>query len=100
MDCVVGLPCSRDRYDSIWTNYGQVNQVSSYLPIKATHSVAKLATLYMERIMCLHGVPISIVFDRGSILPLGFGRSRKKQWAPDLILVLLSILRQMINLGE
>ena len=79
---IVGLPHSRNGYDSIWANYGQVNQVSSYLPIKATHSVAKL---YMERIMCLHGVPISIVSDRGFVLPIGFGRSRRKQWAPDLI---------------
>ena len=33
MDFVVGLPRSRDGYDSIWENYGQVNQVSSYLPV-------------------------------------------------------------------
>ena len=82
---VVGLPRSRDRYDSIWANYGQVNQVSSYLPVKATHSIAKLAKLYIKHIVCLHGMPISIVFNRGSVLPLDFGRSRRKQWAPDLI---------------
>ena len=79
---VVGLPHSRDVYDSIWANYGQVNQVSSFLPVKATHSVAKL---YIKRIVCLNGVPIFIVSDRGSVLPLGFGRSLKKQWSPNLI---------------
>ena len=77
---VVGLPRSRDRYDSIWANYGQVNQISSFL--KATYSVAKL---YINHIVCLYGVPISINFDRGSVLPFDFGRSRRKQWAPDLI---------------
>ena len=82
MDFVVGLPRSRDRYDSIWANYGQVNQVSSFLPVKATHFVAKL---YIKHIVCLHGVPISIVSDRGSVLRFDFGKSRRKLWAPDLI---------------
>ena len=79
---------------------GQVNQISSFLPVKATHSVAKLAKLYIKHIVCLHGVPVSIISDRGSVLPLGFGRSRRKQWAPDLISWLLFILRQMVNLRE
>jgi hypothetical protein len=31
-----------------------------------TYLGAKLAELYMSRIMCLHGVPKNIVSDRGS----------------------------------
>ena len=85
MDYVVGLPCSRDGYDSIWANYGQVNQVSSFLQVKATHSVAKLAKLYIKHIVCLHGVPVSIASDRGSIFTSRFGNNCRKQWAPDLI---------------
>ena len=85
MDLVVGLARSRDGYDSIWANYGQVNQVSSFLPVKATHSVAKLAKLYIKHIVCLHGVPVSIASDRGSIFTSRFGKNCRKQWAPDLI---------------
>ena len=100
MDFVVGLPYSRDGCDSIWANYGQVNQVSSFLPVKATHFVVKLAKLYIKHIVCLHGVPTSIEFDRGSIFTSRFGKNCRRQWAPNLISVLLSILRQMVNLRE
>jgi hypothetical protein len=34
--------------------------------VKATYSGAKLAELYMTRIVCLHGVPKKIVSDRES----------------------------------
>jgi hypothetical protein len=33
--------------------------------VKTTYSGAKLAELYMSRIVCLHGVPKKIVSDRG-----------------------------------
>jgi hypothetical protein len=41
-------------------------KVAYFIPIKTTYSGAKLAELYMPRIMCLHGVPKKIVSDRGS----------------------------------
>ena len=100
MDFVVGLPRSRDGYDSIWVIVDRLTKSAHFLPVKAIYYVAKLANLYVKYITCLHGVPISIVSDRGSVSPLAFGRSCKKQWAPDLISVLLSILRQMVNLSE
>ena len=34
--------------------------------MKTTYSSAKLAKIYMTRIVCLHGVPRSIVSDRGT----------------------------------
>ena len=82
---IVRLPHSSDGYDSIWANYGQVNQVSSFLPVKATHSVAKLAKLYIKHIVYLHGVFISIASDRGSVFTSRFGKNFRKQWAPHLI---------------
>jgi transposase InsO family protein len=41
-------------------------KVAHFIPIKMTYSGAKLAELYMSRIVCLHGVPKRIVSDRGS----------------------------------
>jgi hypothetical protein len=38
----------------------------SFIPVKTMYSRAKLAELYMTRIVCLHGVPKKIVSDRGS----------------------------------
>lgn len=68
MDFVVGLPRSRDGYDSIWVIVDRLTKLAHFLPVKATYSVAKLAKLYVKLVVCLHGMPVSIVSDRGSML--------------------------------
>jgi hypothetical protein len=45
---------------------GPPHKVAHFIPVKTTYLGAKLAELYMSRIMCLHGVPKKIVSDRGS----------------------------------
>jgi hypothetical protein len=55
--------------------YGSVDhltKVAHFIPVKMTYSGAKLADLYMSRIMCLHGVLKKIVLDRGSQFPSKF----------------------------
>ena len=69
MDFVVGLPRSRDEYDSIWVILGRLTKSAHFLPVKATYSVAKL---YVKHIVCLHGVPVFIVSDRGSVFTSRF----------------------------
>ena len=43
-----------------------LTKVAHFIPVKTTHSSARLAELYMLRIVCLHGVPKKIVSDRGT----------------------------------
>ena len=69
MDFVVGLPRSKDGYDSIWVIVDRLTKSAHFLPVKATYSVAKL---YVKHIVCLHGVPVSIVSDRGSVFTSRF----------------------------
>jgi hypothetical protein len=66
MDFIVGLPCTQAGYDSIWVIVDRLTKVAHFIPVKMTYSGAKLAELYMSRIVCLHGVPKKIVSDRGS----------------------------------
>jgi transposase InsO family protein len=66
MDFIVGLPRTQAGYDSIWVIVDCLTKVAHFIPIKTTYSGAKLAELYMSRIVCLHGVPKKIVSDRGS----------------------------------
>jgi hypothetical protein len=66
MDFIVGLPCTSAGYDSIWVIVDRLTKVAHFIPVKTTYSGAKLAELYMARIVCLHGVPKKIVSDRGS----------------------------------
>jgi hypothetical protein len=66
MDFIVGLPRTQAGYDLIWVIVDRLTKVAHFIPVKATYSGAKLADLYMSRIMCLLGVPKKIVSDRGS----------------------------------
>jgi hypothetical protein len=64
MNFIVGLPRTQDGYDSIWVIMGRLTKVAHFIPVKTTYSGAKLAELYMSRIVCLHGVPKKIMSDR------------------------------------
>jgi transposase InsO family protein len=44
----------------------RLTKVAHFIPVKTIYSGAKLAELYISRIMCLHGVLNKIVSDRGS----------------------------------
>ena len=57
MDFIVGLPRTQAGYDSIWVIVDRLTKVAHFIPVKTTHSSARLAELYMSRIVCLHGVP-------------------------------------------
>ena len=67
MAFVIGLPRSKNGYDSIWVLLDRLTKSAHFLPVKAAYSIAKLAKLHFKYIVCLHGVPVSIVFDRGSV---------------------------------
>jgi hypothetical protein len=66
MDFIVGLPRTQAGYDSIWVIVDRLTKVAHFIPVKTTYSGAKLAELYMSRIVCLHGVPKKIMSDIGS----------------------------------
>jgi hypothetical protein len=66
MDFIVGLSRTQAGYDSIWVMVDRLTKVAHFIPVKTTYSGAKLAELYMARIVCLHGVTKKIVSDRGS----------------------------------
>jgi hypothetical protein len=66
MDFIVGLPRTQSGYDSIWVTVDRLTKVAHFLPIKTTYTSARLAELYMERIVRLYGVPKNIVLDRGT----------------------------------
>jgi hypothetical protein len=66
MDFIVGLPRTSAGYDSIWVIVDSLTKVAHFILVKTMYLGAKLAELYMARIVCLHWVPNTIVSDRGS----------------------------------
>ena len=51
-----------------------------FIPVKTHYKGSKLAQLYMEKIVCLHGVPKKIVSDRGTQFMSHFGNKYIVHW--------------------
>ena len=66
MDFVVGLPKTLDKFDSIWVIVDRLTKSAHFIPVKVTYNAEKLAKLYISEIVLLHGVPLSIISDRGT----------------------------------
>ena len=64
MDVVMGLPRTQSGFDAIWVIVDRLTKSAHFLPIRATYSLEKLARLYLQEIVRLDGVPISIISDR------------------------------------
>jgi hypothetical protein len=65
MDFIVGLPRTPKGNDSIWVIVDRLTKVAHFVPVKVTFGTERLANLYVEHILRLHGAPKSIVSDRG-----------------------------------
>ena len=66
MDFIIRLPHTQGGYDLIWVIVDRLTKVAHFIPVKTTYNEPKLAQLYTEKIVCLHGVLKKIVSDRGT----------------------------------
>src|SRR3954468_14884830 len=64
MDFVSGLPRSRKGHDAIWVIVDRLTKSAHFLPKKLTDSIKTLSQLYIDEIVRMHAVPLSIVSDR------------------------------------
>jgi hypothetical protein len=65
MDFITGLPTLSRGHDSIWVIVDHLTKVAHFIPVKTTDHGNRLAELYLSLIVSLHGVPKTIVSDRG-----------------------------------
>jgi hypothetical protein len=66
MDFIVGLPNTSRHHDSIWVIVDRLTKTTHFLPVHTTHRAEKYADLYIDQIVRLHGIPRTIVSDRGA----------------------------------
>ena len=64
MDFVVDLPSTQASFDGVSVIVDCLTKTSHFLPFKTRWLVSKLAELFINEIVSLHGVSISIVSDR------------------------------------
>jgi transposase InsO family protein len=65
MDFIVVLPNTSKGFDSIWVIVYRLTKTAHFLLVKTYYPVITYAQLYVARILSLHGVPKTIVSDKG-----------------------------------
>jgi hypothetical protein len=78
MDFILGLPKTPTREDSIWIVVDRLTKSAHFIPIKVKDPMNKLARLYVQNIVRLHGVPSAIILDRDSYFTSRFWQSLQK----------------------
>nr|GFC49345.1 reverse transcriptase domain-containing protein [Tanacetum cinerariifolium] len=71
------VPRTPSGYDLIWVIKDRLTKSAHFLPKKNTDSIKKLAELYLKEIVCRHGVPVSFILDRDSLLASSYHASIK-----------------------
>jgi hypothetical protein len=66
MDFIVGLPLTAHKFDSIWVIVDRLTKYAHFIPVHTKYQVEKYAKIYIARVLSLHGVPKTIISDRGS----------------------------------
>jgi hypothetical protein len=85
MDLVVGLPRTPKGFDSIWVIVDRLTKVAHFLPISIYFEANQYADLYVSQVVRLHGVPKTIVSDRGSTWTNRFWESLQKALGTKLV---------------
>jgi IS30 family transposase len=85
MDFIVGLPKTLRGFDSIWVIVDRLTKLAHFLPIRIEHSAMTYAKLYIARILSLHGVPKTIVSDRGTQFVNNFWRHLHESLGTELL---------------
>ena len=67
MDFVIGLPKTRRKNDTVWVIVDRLTKSAHFLPMQVNLPLSQLVELYVSEIVCLHGVPMSIVSDRDTV---------------------------------
>ncbi|WVZ80643.1 LOW QUALITY PROTEIN: hypothetical protein U9M48_028102, partial [Paspalum notatum var. saurae] len=85
MDFIVGLPRTQKGYDSIWVIIDRFTKSAHFIPVKTTYRAKQYAELYISRIVSLHGVPLTITSDRGSLFLSRFWEQLQTALGTNLI---------------
>ena len=79
MDFVFKLPPTVQRHDNNWVVVDRLTKSAYFLSIHEKFSPHKLAELFMNHIVSLHGVPVSIISDRDLLFTSRFWKRLMKE---------------------
>jgi hypothetical protein len=65
MDFIIGLSTTQRGFDSIWVIVDRLTKSAHFIPVKSNYHPHQYADIYFQEVVHIHGVPKSIVSDRG-----------------------------------
>ena len=65
MDFIMGLPLTQQGHDSIWVIVDRLTKSAHFVPVNTRYHAKRYAKLYVSQVMRLHGIPRTIISDRG-----------------------------------
>jgi hypothetical protein len=85
MDFIVGLPNTSRHHDSIWVIVDRLTKTAHFLPVHTTHKTEKYAENYVDQIVRLHGIPKTIISDRGALFVARFWEQLQESLGTQVI---------------
>nr|GEZ14481.1 hypothetical protein [Tanacetum cinerariifolium] len=84
MDFVTGLPRTQNKNDAIWVVVDRLTKSAHFLPIGKDFSISRLADIFQQEIVRLHGTPTVIVSDRDPRFTSHFWKGLQNSWGTRL----------------
>ena len=78
MNFVTHLPRTPQRHDAVWVIVNRLTKSAHSLAVRMTFTLERFCRLYIQEIVWLHGVPVSIVSDRDPRFTAHFWKSFQK----------------------
>jgi hypothetical protein len=85
MDFVSGLPLTSRKHDSVWVIVDRLTTTTHFIPVHTKYDAKDYASLYIEHIVRLHGIPKTIISDRGSLFVSRFWEQLHKSLGTKII---------------
>ena len=80
MDIVTHLPRTPWRHDAIWVIVDRLTKATHFLAARMTFTLEEFRRLYIQEIVWLHGVSVSIVSDRDPMFTTHFWKRFRMPW--------------------
>nr|GFA13388.1 retrotransposable element Tf2 [Tanacetum cinerariifolium] len=84
MDFVTRLPRTQKKNDAIWVVVDRLTKSAHFLPIRKDFSISRMADIFQQEIVRLHGTPAAIVSDRDPRFTSRFLKGLQSAWGTRL----------------
>ncbi|GJX86881.1 putative reverse transcriptase domain-containing protein [Tanacetum coccineum] len=78
------LPKSSQGYDTIWVIVDRLTKSATFMPMRETYPMDKLARMYLKEVVMKHGIPVSIICDCDPRFASNFWKSLQKALGTSL----------------